>query len=454
MERARRAPSGPRRLAINETEDDPTRLIDEAVRYLPGGTYATTTLDRSPRPDFIFSHGAGAYVYTTDGERLLDVTLGHSSLILGHCSQPVGAAVKAQIDRGNTFTRVTRPTIDLARMVVEAVPCAEKVRLVNSGSEGVLLALRAVRAFTGREKVLKFEGAYHGFADELFFNTNYGNPDEWQDLPQSTPDSPGTPALLRDLVLIAPYNDLDGTREVVRAHRDELAGIFVEPVMRGIASRPGFLEGVREMASEFHIPLVFDEVNTGFRLALGGAQAFYGVTPDLAVFGKGMGSGYPIGAIAGSDEIMSVFDPASPEGSKVFSLGSFHGNALSATAGTATLTELRKPGTYERLNGYGDQLREGLSELFSRYDLPAQMSGEGSIVEFFFTLEPITDYRSTLRTNLRLKALLGGALRRHGVFGGGGRYTSSTCHGDDELTMMLDAVEASLKEIREAGELA
>lgn len=443
----------PGRLTINETEDDPARLIDEAVRYLPGGTYATTGLDRSSRPEFVLSHGAGAYVYTTDGERLLDVTLGHASLILGHSPQAVGVAVKAQIDRGNTFTRVTRPMIDLARMVVEAVPCAEKVRLANSGTEAVLLALRTVRAFTGREKILKFDGAYHGFADELFFNTNYGDADELRDLPQSTPDSPGTPASLSDLVVVAPYNDLDGTREIVRAHREELAGIFVEPVMRGITSRPGFLEGVREMASEFHIPLVFDEVNTGFRLALGGAQAFYGVTPDLAVLGKGMGSGYPIGAIAGGDEIMSLFDPASPNGSRVFSLGSFHGNAVSATAGAATLTELQKPGTYEHLNGYGDRLREGLSELFSRYDLPAQMSGEGSIVEFFFTQEPITDYRSTLRTNLRLKSLLGGALRRHGVFGGGGRYTSSTCHGEDELTIMLDAIEASLKEIREAGEL-
>ena len=351
--------------------------IDEAVEYLPGGTYFTAGLNVPPRPGFVLSHGAGAYVYTTEGERLLDVNLGHGSLLLGHCPPSVGEAVKAQVDRGSVFAHVSPPAIELARKIVEVVPCAQKVRLVNSGTEAILLALRLVRAMTGREKVLKFEGAYHGFANALMFNSNYGNPDQWADPPQATADTPGIPACERDLVLVAPYNDIDSTRQIVGAHGAELAAIFVEPVMRGLASGPGFLDGVRELASELHIPLVFDEVITGFRLALGGAQAYYGVTPDLAVFGKGLGAGYAIGAIAGSDETMSFFDPASPDGRRIFALGGFHGNPLSATAALANLTELEKPGVYERFDDYGRRLRDGLADLFGRYGLSRPDDGRG-----------------------------------------------------------------------------
>ena len=426
-------------------------LIDDAVDYLPGGNYYTAGQDSPPPPDVIISHGEGAYVYTTDGARLLDFRLGHGSVLLGHCPPAVSSAVKAQIDRGVNFAHVTQPAIGLARMMVEAVPCAEKVRLCNSGTEAVLLALRLVRAFTGRDKVLKFEGAYHGFADALLFNTNYGDPDLWADPPRSTPDTPGIPAAERDLVLVAPYNDIDRTGQIIAEHGAELAGIFVEPVMRGLASNPGFLEGLRALASEHRIPLVFDEVITGFRLAMGGAQSYYGVTPDLAVYGKGLGAGYPIGAVAGSDVLMGLFDPSTQDGRPVFSLGSFHGNPLSATAAVAALTELGKPGIYESLEGYGDQLRRGLAELFERHGLAVQMTGVGPIVEFFFTGEPITDYRSTLKSNLRLKDLLGQALPRHGVRGGGGRYGLSTCHRDEELAVLLDAVEASLRDIESAG---
>ena len=250
-----------------------SQALADAAKYLPGGTYATVSRNKHSAPEFLFSRGEGTYVFTTDGRKLLDVTLGHGSLLLGHCPPSVVAAVKAQAELGNTFTHVTRQAIDLARMIVEDVPCADKVRLVNSGTEAVLLTLRLVRAFTGREKVLKFEGAYHGFADGLMFSTNYGDPDTWPEPPEAAPDTPGIPAAEHGLVLTAPYNDLDRTRDIVGKNRDELAAIFVEPVMRGLASAPGFLEGVRELATEHRIPLVFDEVITGFRLALGGAQA-------------------------------------------------------------------------------------------------------------------------------------------------------------------------------------
>ena len=426
-------------------------IIEEAMRYLPGGVIFTMGHNVPVPPDTILSHGSGAYVYSSVGDRFLDVVLGSSSLILGHCPPAVVAAAREQLERGTTFARVSAPVLELAGMMVDAIPCADKVRFTNAGTEAILLALRLVRAFTGKEKILKFEGAYHGFADELLFHTNYGTPDTWPENPQATPDTIGIPACMSDLVLIAPYNDIDRTREIIHEHHGELAAIFVEPVMRGLASVPGFLEGVAELAAQYRIPLVFDEVVTGFRLAHGGAQEYYDVTPDLAVYGKGLGAGYCIGAVAGSEEIMSYLDPTSPDGHRIYALGSFHGNPLSAAASLANLKELQRPGTYEHLNGYGNRLREGLGELFARYGLDVQMTGAGSIVEFFFTTEPITDYRSTRRSNLRLKDLLGEQLPRHGVFGGGGRFTSSTCHGDAELAFMLEAVDASLSVIQKDG---
>ena len=425
----------------------------KAPQYLPGGTYATIAHSRDSAPEFLFSHGSGAYLYTTDERRFLDVMLGHGSILLGHCHPAVVEAVKRQAELGNTFTHVTRPAIELAEMIVEDIPCADSVRLVNSGTEAVMLALRLVRAYTGKDRVLKFEGAYHGFADGLLFSTNYGQPERWPDHPQPDPDTPGIPSGYEESILIAPWNDLDRTRQIVANNLDDLAGIIVEPVMRGLSSVPGFLEGVRELSTESGVPLIFDEVGTGFRLALGGAQEYYGVTPDLATLGKGLGSGYPIGAIAGRAEFMAYLDPASPDDERIFSLGSFHGNAVSAAAAVATIECLREPGVYEHLSSYGDRLRDGLEELFHRFDLPVRMTGEANIVEWLFTTEPVTDYRGSLVANRALKDRIGAEMSNHDVFGGGGRLNSSTVHGETELRLTLEAMEASLTALRDSGRL-
>ena len=425
----------------------------KAPQYLPGGTYATIANNPDSAPEFLFSHGSGAYLHTTDGRRFLDVMLGHGSLLLGHCHPAVVEAVKRQAELGNTFTHVTRPAIRLAKMIVEDVPCADRVRLVNSGTEAVILALRLARAYTGRDKILKFEGAYHGFADGLLFSTNYGRPERWTDYPRPDPDTIGIPARDGENILIAPWNDLDRTRQIVAGSLDDLAGIIVEPVMRGLSSHPGFLEGVRELSTDSGVPLIFDEVGTGFRLALGGAQEYYGVTPDLATFGKGLGSGYPIGAVAGRADLMAYLDPASPDDERIFSLGSFHGNAVSAAAGVATIECLREPGVYEHLGSYGDRLRDGLEKLFLQFDLPVRMTGEANIVEWLFTTEPVTDYRSSLATNRALKDRIGAEMRNHDVFGGSGRLNSSTVHGEAELGRTLEAMEASLTTLRDSGRL-
>ena len=428
-------------------------LKDQARSYMPGGTYLTTSLNKNSQPEYLFSHGLGAYLYTTEGKKLLDVKLGHGTLLLGHCPPAVVRAVKQQVELGTTFSHVTEPSIQLARMIVEHVPCAEKVRFFNSGTEAILLSLRLIRAFTGKEKILKFEGAYHGFSDDLLFSTNYGNSKNFPQNYSPVPDTPGIPKSHRDLVLVAPYNDADAMRSIIESHHEEIAGIFVEPVMRGIASHPGFLENVREIASIYKIPLIFDEVITGFRLAIGGAQQYYGITPDLAVFGKAVGSGYPIGILAGKDDLMNLLDPATPDINRVFSIGSFHGNALSTTAALANLKELAKPGTYAYLNSYGNHLREELSNVFKKHDIPTKMDGIGSIVDWFHTEDTITDYRSTIRTNLKLKSQLGNTLLKHDIFAGPGRFTSTTSHGDTEMQMTIDAMDKSLSELEKLGEL-
>jgi glutamate-1-semialdehyde 2,1-aminomutase len=427
------------------------KIMQEAAAYMPGGIHHTISHNPNSAPEFLFTHGDGAYLYTTDGRRFLDTMLGHGSLLLGHCAPTVVEAVTTQAALGNTFTHITQPSIELARMMVEDVPCADKVRFTNSGTEAVILALRLVRAHTAKNKILKFEGAYHGFADGLLYSTNYGYPDRWPEPPSSDPDSLGIPEGQQDLVLIAPWNDLERTTRIVRDNIEDLAGIIVEPVMRGLSSQPGFLEGIRELATDHDTPLIFDEVRTGFRLALGGAQEYYGVTPDLSTFGKGIGSGYPLGAVAGNDQIMGHLNPASLDEERVFSLGTFHSNAVSTAAGVATIRALRQPGTYEHLKSYGDQLRAGLEELFQRFDLPVQMSGEANIVEWFFTTEPITDYRSSLATNLALSGRISSEMRSQNIFGGGGNF--STEHGDTELSLTLESMEACLVSVRDSGEL-
>ena len=428
------------------------QLLERARAHLPGGgiwTFSTrpagfgTTLDA---PDFLIERGEGAYVWTTDGERLLDLVLGSGTVLVGHAHPEVVAAVTEQVARGANYSHLSPPVVELAERFCAAVPCAQKVRFFNSGTEAWGVALRALRARSGRDTILKFEGAFHGGNDSTLFNTNFGDVATWAPAPRPTPDTPGTVESEQTNILTAPYDDIDATRGIARAHRDDLAAILCEPVMRGIAARSGFLEGLRDLSDELHVPLVFDEVITGFRLALGGAQAFYGVTPDMAVFGKALGSGYPIGAIAGNEETMFALDPAAPDGMRVVAEGSTLANPISTTAGVATLAILGRAGVYEQLHDWGDRLGEGLREAFARRGVTIQLTGVGPIVEFYVSATPVHDYRTAQATDLRLKGILARGMRAQGVFGGGGRYNTSLAHGDTERELMLGAVEAILSD--------
>jgi len=429
---------------------DTASLLERARAHLPGGGIWTfsarpsgfgSTLDV---PDFLIERGQGAYVWTTDGERLLDLVLGSGTVLVGHAHPEIVAAATAQIAKGANYSHLSPPVVELADRICAVVPCAQRVRFFNSGTEAWTIALRALRARSGRDTILKFEGAFHGGNDATLFNTNFGDVRTWAAAPRPTPDTPGTVESEQTNVLTAPYDDIDGTREIARAHRTEIAAILCEPVMRGIAARPGFLDGLRALADELHVPLVFDEVITGFRLGLGGAQAYYGVTPDMAVFGKALGSGFPVGVVAGSEEVMAPLDPSAPDEIRIVAEGSTLGNPLTAAIGVATLEILGRPGVYEQLHSFGRRLGDGLREAFARRGVTIQLTGVGPIVEFYVSETPVHDYRTALATDMRPKGALAAGMRAHGIFGGGGRYNCSIAHGDAELALVLDAVEAIL----------
>ncbi len=425
-------------------------LLDAARAHLPGGgiwTFSTrpsgfgSTLDA---PDFLIERGEGAYVWTTDDERLMDLVLGSGTVLVGHAHPEVVAAVTRQVSRGANYSHLSPPAVELATRLCAILPCAEKVRFMNSGTEAWGVALRALRARSGRDTILKFEGAFHGGNDATLFNTNFGDVATWAPAPRPTPDTPGMTESEQRNVLTAPYDDLDATREIARAHRGELAAIICEPIMRGISARPEFLAGLRTIATDLGVPLVFDEVITGFRVGLAGAQGLYGVTPDMAIFGKALGSGYPIGVIAGSEEVMEPFDPAAPDRMRIVAEGSTLANPITCSAALATLDILSRPGTYEQLHGWGNALGEGLRAAFARHGVTIQMTGAGPIVEFYVSDAPVRDYRTALATDKRLKGALAGGMRSRGVFGGGGRYNVSLAHGDAELATMLAAAESIL----------
>jgi glutamate-1-semialdehyde 2,1-aminomutase len=424
-------------------------LLERAVASLPGGTIHTFS-HRPPgfpsfmdTPDFIIERGEGVYVWTTEGERLLDVVLGAGAVLLGHAHPAIVAALQAQAARATNLSHISPQVIQLAEEVVSAIPSAAKARFFNSGTEAMMYALRIVRAHRGRELILKLEGAYHGGLDDLLFRTSYGAwPAQGNRL---EPDSPGIPAGAADRLVIVPYNDLDALRAAVAARGRELAAIVVEPVLRGIRPAPGYLAGVCEIAQAAGIPLVFDEVITGFRLALGGAQEFYDVKADITVLGKALGAGVPIGCVAASPELASWLDTSQPDGRRILAEGSTYGNPLAAAAALANLRELGRAGTYAHLHRLGEGLAERLGEVFRRVGLPAQFVGVGPLVEFYFSDKPPLDYATAQATDQRPKRALAQGLRARGVFGGGGRFNVSMAHDVAELDVLAAAVEDVLR---------
>jgi glutamate-1-semialdehyde 2,1-aminomutase len=417
------------------------RLLQKAMRFLPGGVlggyYAPQELA------FIVREARGARLSDFSGREYIDYILGSGPLVLGHAHPAVLAAVEAQLRKGTTYFQLSEPTLALAEEICRAVPCAEQIRFCSTGTEATFLALRLCRAWRKKDKILKFEGGFHGTHDYSLMSVGPRSPKAY---PAPTPDSAGIPHAIQENVLIAPFNDLAETEAIIEAHHGDLAAVIMEPFQRLIKPEPGFLEGVRAITRTHGVPLVFDEIVTGFRFAYGGAQEYYGVVPDLAALGKIVGGGFPLAAVVGPRDIMRHLAP-DLEGTPEFvaQAGTLNGNPIAAAAGLATLAELRKPGTYDRLFQTGARIKDGLARAAARAGVAASVAGESPVFEIYFTDRPIVDYRSTLAADRGLHAAFTAELIRRGVVKAGQKFYVSLAHGEHEIERSLDAFAGALQ---------
>jgi glutamate-1-semialdehyde 2,1-aminomutase len=422
---------------------DARRLAALAERWFPDGVVGQLRMPEGR--SFIASHGLGSRVWDIEGREYLDFVLGSGPLILGHAHPAVLAAVGDQLARGSTYYTASEPVIRLADEIGRAAPGIERIRFTNSGSEATFSALRFARAFTGREKVLKFEGGFHGGHDHALMSMHPVKPPAF---PEAVPDSAGIPRSAAADVLIAPFNDLNATREIVEAHAHDIAAIIVEPLQRYLSPMPGFLPGLRALASARDILLVFDEVVTGFRLAYGGAQEYYGVTADLVAYGKAIGGGFPTGAVGGRRDVLDLCASMAPAGSHVYHGGTFSGNPISAAAGLATLAELRRPGAHARLHELGRKAREGLARVLARHGHAAQVLGDGPIFQVLFTADPVADYRASLRADRERAFRFHAGLVRQGMLVNvhSPKCYLSLAHSDEDLERLFAAADVAARE--------
>ena len=424
-----------------QTPVDPTNdLVEQARRVLPGGSFGNMPAE------VILKEGRGGHIYDEAGKEYVDFLLGSGPMFIGHAHPEVTAAVQAQLPLGTTFFGNNRHGIALAEAIVDAVPCAEQVRFVCSGTEADLYAMRAARAFRKRDKILKFEGGYHGMSDYALVSLAPKNPGNF---PRGTLDSAGIPKSVADEMVVAAFNDIDMVRSLIEEQKDELAGVIVEPFQRLIPPKPGFLQALREVTAEHGIPLIFDEVVTGFRFAYGGAQEYYGVTPDLCTLGKIVGGGFALAAIAGRADIMKHFDRlAMTDEDFIFQVGTLSGNPVAAVAGLATLEVLKRPGTYEGVFAKGRKLMDTLSELLKKHGFKAQVIGEPPLFDIIFTDQPVKDYRDTLKADTAILKRFNQALRARGIMKGDSKYYVSVAHTEADIDHTIGAWEEALKEIK------
>ena len=404
-------------------------LAARAVRVLPAGGFGNFS------PDIILREGRGARVWDWDGREFIDYLIGSGPMLVGHAHPEVTAAIQAQAALGTTFFTNSRPGIELAEAIVAAVACADQVRFVSTGTEADFYAMRLARAFTGRDKILKFEGGYHGMSDYALMSLAPTKPGNF---PQPVPDSPGIPRSVRDEILVAPFNDLEAVAALLREQHREIGGVIVEPLQRVIPPAPGFLAGLRALTTQYGIPLIFDEVVTGFRFAYGGAQELYGVTPDICTLGKVIGGGLPLAAIAGRADIMALFDRAvAGEDRFLTQVGTLSGNPIAAAAGLATLAILQRPGAYQRLFQLGETLMAGLEDALRSAGFAVRILGAPPMFEAVFSNEAIADYRGVLRGDADLARRFNAKLRARGLLKGDTKYYVSLALTGADISQTL-----------------
>jgi len=396
---------------------------------LPGGLLTAVSVPGAGH--LVIDRGQGAHIWDTAGHQYLDLLMGSGAVLLGHAHPEIVAAIEAQARQGATFYALTEPALALAARIVGHYPGAEMLQYCSTGSEATLFALRLARAATGRDKVLKFEGGFHGSNDYAMMSAYPAGPASY---PDPEPSSQGIPAGAAGTVLVAPYNDSLRCEQIAREASQQLAAIIVEPFQRNIDLQSGFLAGLRRLADATGACLIFDEVVTGFRLGLAGAAGYCGVVPDIATVGKAIGGGLPLAAIVGRADIMQLSAPGrSLADGFVYCSGTLSGNPLAAAAGLAAMDILERPGTFECLFRLGEAMRSQLAQAFTDHGIPAQALGIGPSFQINPSTEPITDYRSAARSDLALMARVAAELVAAGIYFTGAKGYLSLAHSQPDI---------------------
>jgi len=424
---------------------DSANLFKAASRVIPGGVNSPVRAFRGVGGEpFFVASAEGARLTDVDGRSYLDFVGSWGPLILGHAARPVVEAVTAAVSRGTSYGAPTPGEVDLAEMITAAYPSMEMVRLVSSGTEATMSAIRVARGATGRDVLLKFDGCYHGHADSLQVKAGSGG------ATFGIPDSAGVPESLARLTVTASFNDIAGVRAIFEARGREIAAVIVEPVagnMGVVPPAPGFLEALRDLCTRHGAVLIFDEVITGFRLAFGGAQMKYGIRPDLTCLGKIIGGGLPVGAYGGSRDLMSRVSPLGP----VYQAGTLSGNPLAVAAGLATLRALREGDVYRRLDSLGAELERGLVAAAGKAGVPFTVNRVGSMLTGFFTDKPVTDYATAKRSDAARYGRFFHAMLARGVFLAPSQFEAafvSLAHRDADIVAAAEAAAQSIAAAR------
>ncbi|MFZ2464667.1 MAG: glutamate-1-semialdehyde 2,1-aminomutase [Caldibacillus thermoamylovorans] len=421
------------------------KAFQEAVQLMPGGVNSPVRAFKAVDMNPIFMEsGKGSKIYDIDGNEYIDYVLSWGPLILGHANRQVVEALKKVVESGTSFGAPTLIENKLAELVKERVPSIEIIRMVNSGTEATMSALRLARGYTGRSKILKFEGCYHGHGDSLLIKAGSGV------ATLGLPDSPGVPEGIAKNTITVPYNDLDGVKTAFEKFGEDIAAIIVEPIagnMGVVPPLPSFLEGLREMTEQFGALLIFDEVMTGFRADYHCAQGYFNIQPDLTCLGKVIGGGLPVGAYGGKAEIMEKVAPSGP----VYQAGTLSGNPLAMTAGYETLKQL-KPEHYDEFKRKGDMLEAGYRQAAETYGIPLTVNRAGSMIGVFFTNEQVINYDTAKTSNLDYFATYYREMALQGVFLPPSQFEGlfiSTVHSDEDIEKTIQAAEHAFRKIKE-----
>ncbi|MGD9898470.1 MAG: glutamate-1-semialdehyde 2,1-aminomutase [Calditrichaceae bacterium] len=426
------------------SQDKSRKLFERSQKVTPGGVNSPVRAFKSVEGTPVyFSHGKGSRTFDVDGNEYIDYVGSWGPLILGYSDARIISAVKDEAEKATSFGAPTELEIELAELITKIMPSVEMVRMVNSGTEATMSAVRLARGYTGRDKIIKFSGCYHGHSDSFLIQAGSGM------TTLGTPNSPGVTASTAEDTLIARYNDLGSVKEWISKFPDQIAAIIVEPVAGNMGVIPpaeGFLEGLRKVTSDNGIVLIFDEVMTGFRVAKGGAQEVYNIKPDLTTLGKIIGGGMPVGAYGGKKEIMEQISPSGP----VYQAGTLSGNPLAMRAGLETLRILNEPGFYEKLEEKAKLLDNGIRENLKRLGMPLYQTRVGSMGCLFFNTEMVHDYDSAVRSNTKKYAKYFWNMLEEGVYLAPSQFEAffiSAAHSENDIKKTVEANYRALKNV-------